>query len=128
MATVRQKKLARLIVENAIAKKPRNKKQLVVSSGYTEVQAKAKMHEITESKGVKEELALLGFTEDAAKKVVEEIMNDKDVDPSARLKATDQVFKIHGTYAPEKSITAHIQLSDEKRSKSNDLFSRALGD
>lgn len=127
MATVRQKKLARLIVENATLDKPLNKKQLVVSSGYTAVQAEAKQKEITESKGVKAELEILGFTEHAAMKVVDEIMNDKNVDPSARLKATDQVFKVRGTYAPEKSIVANIQVNEIKREKSNGLFDSILG-
>lgn len=128
MATVRQKKLARLIIENATLDKPLNKKQLVVNSGYTAVQAERKQKEITESKGVKKELEVLGFTEEAAMKVVQEIMNSKDVDPSARLKATDQVFKIRGTYAPEKSIIANIQLSDSKNEKSNSIISSILGD
>ncbi len=128
MATVRQKKLARLIVENATLDKPLNKTQLVVNSGYTAVQAKRKQKEITESNGVKKELEVLGFTEEAAMKVVQEIMNNEDVDPSARLKATDQVFKIRGTYAPEKSIVANIQLNDDKNQKSSSLIDSILGD
>lgn len=128
MATVRQKKLAKLIVENSVSSKPLNKKEMLVSVGYTTNVAEVKAKEIIEQKGVKEELEVLGFTEEAAMKVVQEIMNSKDVDPSARLKATDQVFKIRGTYAPEKSIIANIQLSDSKNEKSNSIIESILGD
>lgn len=127
MATVRQKKLAKLIVENATRAKPLNKKEMLVSVGYTTNVAEVKAKDIMEQKGVKEELEILGFNEHSAMKVVEEIMNNKDYDPSARLKATDQVFKIHGTYAPEKSIVANIQVNEVKRDKSNGLFDSILG-
>ncbi len=127
MATVRQAKLAKAIVENSKRDKPLNKKELLVSVGYSPITADVKQGEIMEQKGVKEELEILGFTEHAAMKVVEEIMNNKEVDPSARLKATDQVFKVRGTYAPEKSIVANIQVNEIKREKSNGLFDSILG-
>jgi hypothetical protein len=127
MATVRQAKLAKAIVENSKRDKPLNKKELLVSVGYSPITADVKQGEIMEQKGVKEELEILGFTEHAAMKVVDEIMNDKNVDPSARLKATDQVFKVRGTYAPEKSIVANIQVNEIKREKSNGLFDSILG-
>lgn len=127
MATVRQAKLARAIVENSKRVKPLNKKELLVSVGYSPVTADVKQGEIMEQKGVKEELEILGFTEHAAMRVVEEIMHNPKVDPSARLKATDQVFKVHGTYAPEKSIVASIQVSEDKRNKANGLIDSILG-
>lgn len=127
MATVRQAKLAKAIVENSKRDKPLNKKELLVSVGYSPITADVKQGEIMEQKGVKEELEILGFTEHAAMKVVDEIMNDKNVDPSARLKATDQVFKVRGTYAPERSIVANIQVNEIKREKSNGLFDSILG-
>lgn len=127
MATVRQAKLAKAIVENSKRDKPLNKKELLVSVGYAPSTADVKQGEIMEQKGVKEELEVLGFTEHAAMRVVEEIMHNPDVDPSARLKATDQVFKVRGTYAPEKSIVANIQVSEDKRNKANGLLERILG-
>lgn len=127
MATVRQAKLAKAIVENSKRNKPLNKKELLVSVGYAPSTADVKQGEIMEQKGVKEELEILGFSEHAAKRVVEEIMHNPEVDPSARLKATDQVFKVHGTYAPEKSIVANIQVSEDKRNKANGLIDSILG-
>ena len=55
-------------------------------------------------------LAELGFSETGAKKVVEEIMYNPKTDASARLKATDQVFKVHGSYAAEKVQTLNVNL------------------
>lgn len=98
MSTLLQKNLAQNIVENASRKNPLNKKELVVLSGYDETTAEKQVPAVFEQKGVKEALADLGFTEENAKKVVSEIMLDSKKDPNARLKATDQVFKVHGSY------------------------------
>ncbi len=57
-----------------------------------------------ESAGVQEALEDLGFNENSAKKVVAEIMLNEKVDPNARLKATDQVFKVRGSYEADKSV------------------------
>lgn len=127
MATVRQKKLARVIIENAALDKPLNAGQMLEKVGYSKSMAKAKAGEILDSQGVKEELEVLGFTEHAAMKVVDEIMNDKTVDPSARLKATDQVFKVRGTYAPEKKLIANLNVNEAKRNKTNGLLDSILG-
>lgn len=121
MATLLQKKLAKAIVKNAKSDKPLNKKQLLVSVGYSPNTADVNQKNIIEQKGVKEELEILGFTEHAAMKVVDEIMHNKNVDPSARLKATDQVFKVRGTYAPEKSIVATMILPTKEEEEIIDI-------
>jgi hypothetical protein len=127
ISTDRQKKLAKAIIENATREKPLNKKALLEKVGYSTNVAEVKASEIMSSAGVKAELEILGFTEHAAMKVVDEIMNDKNVDPSARLKATDQVFKVRGTYAPERSIVANIQINEIKREKTINIISRLAG-
>lgn len=103
MATERQRKLAKAIVENAVAKKPKNKKELLVSSGYSVISAEASPGVIIEQKGVQEELRILGFDSESAKKVVSEILNGDKIAPKDRLRAADMVFKVDGTYAPEKT-------------------------
>lgn len=122
MGTIRQKKLAQAIVENLKAKKPKNMQGLVESGGYSRTVALAKPGFIIEQKGVQEELIALGFNEDTAKKVVQEIMMDLTVDPSARLKATDQVFKVQGSYAPEKVVVGTVIISDERQKELNDIL------
>lgn len=100
--TEKQKKLAQLIVENSKLDKPLNKGEMVEKVGYgpsiVETPAKA-----IDTDGVKEALHDLGFTENNAKKVVSEIMMNEEVSPNDRLKATDQVFKVSGSYEADKN-------------------------
>ncbi len=108
MATQRQKRVAKLIIENATLDKPLNGAQIVEKSSYSKA-VQIKPGQVLNSTGVKEELEVLGFTPDNAKKVVSEILNNIEVEPNARLKAADMTFKVHGTYAPEKSVTLNIE-------------------
>ena len=104
MSTQLQQDIAQAIVKNAKTKKYKYKKDLLVSVGVGELTAKKAQKRTIEQKGVKEELKKLGFSEEGAKKVVEEIMYDSKVQPTARLQATRQVFEVHGTFAPEKHL------------------------
>ena len=108
MATRLQENLAQEIIKDAESrkqgKKPKNKQELVVSSGYGEVTADRHATSTMRRKGVKEELKKAGFTEEGAKGVVEGIMYDEEVNPATRLQATRQVFEVHGTFAPEKHV------------------------
>ena len=101
MATIRQKKLAKAVVENIQAVKPLNKQELVASVGYTPASADKKATEILESKGVQEELKAFGFNSDTAKQVVAEILIAGEND-TVKLKAADMIFKVNSDYAPEK--------------------------
>lgn len=109
MPTVRQKRVAKLIVENATLDKPLNAGQMLEKVSYSEGIQK-QPNRVLESEGVQEALADLGFTEDNAKRVVTEIMLNPDADNSSRLKATDQVFKVQGSYAPERHLNTNINV------------------
>ncbi len=113
MSTLRQKNLAKAIIANASAEVPLTKKELVVSSGYTEMSAQSSAHIILEQQGVKDALNDFGFTEEAAKEVVGKILKDETVQPKDRLKASELVFKVHGSFAPEKRIDAVINLNNK---------------
>jgi Holliday junction resolvasome RuvABC DNA-binding subunit len=104
MATIKQRKLAENIVENAKRTKPLNKKELVVSSGYGEISAKSSAHIIIDQKGVKDSLQEMGFDSENAKRVVAEILNKPDAQDKDRLKAADMIFDVHGDKAPEKHL------------------------
>ena len=108
MATLRQKELAQSIVKNAKATKKKNKKELLVSVGYSEITAKANPEVIISGVGVQEELKALGFDEDSAKKVVGEILLDETIEPKDRLKAAGEIFKVSGSYAPEKRVNFNV--------------------
>lgn len=114
MATLRQKKLAKAIVENVSALKPLNKKELVVSSGYSEISADSSAHIILEQKGVQQELRKLGFDSDTAKSVVADILIGGEND-NVKLKAADMIFKVHGEYAPEKHVTLNLGTDNTER-------------
>jgi hypothetical protein len=106
--TEKQKKLAEMIIENSTLDKPLNKGEMLEKVGYAKSVAEAKASDIIESEGVQTALTQSGFTEENAKKVVESIMLDPTKDPNSRLKASDMVFKVHGSYAPDKSINVNI--------------------
>ena len=126
MGTLLQQKLAKNIVKNLGRKKPLNKKELVVSSGYGEISAESSAHLIIEQKGVQEELEKYGFTEDNAKKVVAEILLNKTTEANARINAAKEIFKVEGSYAPEKKVNMNIDYNEKVRSKSKDLINSYL--
>lgn len=126
MATVRQKKLAELIVENTTLDKPLTAGQMLEKVSYGKISKQPSR--VIESEGVQEALKELGFTEENAKNVVSEIMLNPFEDASARLKATDQVFKVKGTYAPEKSLSLNVNVSPELESKASDAITKYLSD
>jgi hypothetical protein len=97
MATLKQKKLAKAIVENLEGKETKTAGEMLEKVGYSQHLVK-QPGRVIESEGVQEALEEYGFTEENAKKVVSEIMLNGDVDPNARLKATDQVFKVNKSY------------------------------
>lgn len=114
MSTLKQKKLAQEIVNNLSKEEPLNKQELVVSSGYSEASAKSSAHLILEQKGVQDELKALGFDEDTAKSVVGNILVDEKVAPKDRLRAASEVFKVHGSYAPEKQINLNVEVEADE--------------
>lgn len=117
MSTIKQKKLARAIIDNATKDKPLNKKELVVSVGYSPVTADVKAGEIMEQKGVREALNDYGFNEDNAKQVVAEILLKKDAQDKDRLKAADMVFEVQGSKAPQRHINYNANVSVEHQNR-----------
>lgn len=105
MATLKQQKLAKEIVETFAAKKTKTAQELLVSAGYDQTTAEASPGRTISQKGVKEELFKLGFDTQNANRVVAEILNDETNEPKDRLKAAELVYKVQGDFAPEKHIT-----------------------
>lgn len=128
MATDLQRDLAKAIIENTSLPrdKRKNRGELVKSVGYAAKTASRKSTIILTSKGVQEALDDYGFNETNAKKVVSEIMLDRGEDPNVRLKATDQVFKVRGAYAPEKSVNLNMNVSEDKQKTATEAITRFL--
>lgn len=121
MATVLQQNLATQIIKNTKRKKPLNKKELLVSAGYSETTAIATPHRELEQAGVKEALIEQGFTVDNAKRVITRILNQGKEENQVR--AADMIFKVHGEYAPEKHVNVNIEVepSDAIKALANGL-------
>jgi len=109
MPTIKQKRVAEAIIENTKLDEPLNGGQIVENSGYG-VSMKKNPQVVLNSEGVKEALEDYGFSENNAKMVVAEILLDPEKDSNARLKATDQVFKVLGSYAPDKNININMNV------------------
>ena len=77
-----------------------------------------------------EELQKLGFDSNNAKRVVGEILNDETNEPKDRLKAAENVFKVHGDYAPDKSVALNIAVlpSEKIKELANELLHRQRAD
>lgn len=108
MPTSRQERLAEAIIKNATATNPKNKGELAVSSGYAPSTAEGGVKDIIEQKGVQIALQERGFTEENAKRVVGEILLDRRTKPDTRINAAKEIFKVHGSYAPDKSINVNV--------------------
>jgi len=100
MATKKQKALAVNLIDPEIRKRFKYLRDLLVYSGYSWGSARSNPMAIISQKGVQNHLIKIGFTEDTAKATVGEILlSGKEEN---RIKAAQEVFKIFGTYAPEK--------------------------
>jgi hypothetical protein len=110
MATRLQKKLAKAIVEDVDSPRPKEKKELLVSVGYRESTAESNAKIILEAKGTKEELTNLGFSEEGAKQVVAKILYSDESKDHDKLDAADKVFKVHGSYAPDKHLNMNVEV------------------
>ena len=113
MPTLRQKALAKKIIEAVDMTPPPTEKALLVSAGYPQSTVLHTPGRQFDQKGVKEALAEFGFSEDIAKKVVGDILTSPKSSDKNKLSAADMTFKVHGTYAPEKKINLNIETDFE---------------
>ena len=121
-----QEKLAKSIKNYAQSGVKINKKDLLVSVGYSEKTARAYPHKVLNQPGVLNALENEGITLDNADKVVKSILNSpivyEMVTPDNQLRAADFIAKRLGGYAPEKHVNLNLNapykgMSDEELSK-----------
>lgn len=74
---------------------------------------------------IQEELRKLGFDSNNAKRVISEILNDDSLEPKDRIKAAENVFKVHGDYAAEKHV--NVNLDADITSNDRELGNRLIG-
>ncbi len=110
MSTRLQKKLAIEIIKDAKNKRPKKAKALLVSAGYSEGTALGSPGRTLAQKGVVEELKSLGFSEEGAKQVVSDILYSETAQDHDKLDAADKIFKVHGSYAPDKHLNVNVDI------------------
>lgn len=126
MATIKQKRLAKEIISSLNQDTPIPSQVMMERAGYGKGVSKTPKRAI-ESKGVQEELQVLGFSEEAAKGVVASILHHSDND-MARLKASDQIFKVLGSYAPEKRENVNLNLNAQSSPQEEEIAKKANED
>lgn len=103
MATPKQQKVARVIIENLTGGVEMSGGDIVESSGYGK-SMRLFPGRILESVGVREELKKLGFSIEAADAVIWEMLH-KGEKEDTKVKAAQEIYKRMGGYAPEKQET-----------------------
>ena len=122
ISTLRQRKVAKTIVDAIRSGETPTGKAVLKSANYAQSVIDTHSTKIIESEGVQKALKDYGFTEDNAKKVVASILLSKKSRDENKLKASEQIFKVHGSYAPEKNLNINVnssmrELSDEELEK-----------
>lgn len=107
--TPRQRRAAKIMLDVAQGKRPdiKNSGDIVLAAGYAATN-KEQPKRLLNTTGVTEALSDYGFSPETAKKVVQQILESETAMHKDRLKAADMVFKVHGTYAAEKSVNVNI--------------------
>lgn len=76
---------------------------------------------------IQEELRKLGFDSNNAKRVISNILNDESLEPQHRIKAAENVFKVNGDYAPDRLLSANINLDANSTDRTRELGNRLVG-
>lgn len=113
MARIKQRRAAKLLVENLNSPNPLTGAEIVANSGYGPSMSK-NPKVVLESIGVKEELKNYGFDSDKAKEVVGEILIAGEND-TVRLNAAKEIFKVNGDYAAEKHVNLNINQNQDSK-------------
>ena len=121
--TLRQKKVARRLMEAIENGETISKGQLLKDTGYS-VSSQNQPKRILEADGVLEELEEAGFSETKAKSVLAGILNAPTifemVTPENQIKAAQEVFKVRGSYAATKTFSESRNLNVEVNAKGNE--------
>jgi hypothetical protein len=94
MSTQLQENLAQNIVKNFKRKKPLNKKELVVLSGYDETTSSKHVPAVFEQKGVKDALRKMGLTEELITKALISDINAKEGNRVQELKLGAEILNM----------------------------------
>jgi len=110
MSTINQKRVARHMARNILEGKVMTGSEILRQEGYKPSLQKNPSY-ILDSVGVKKEMAKMGFNElNASNWIIKAV--DKG-SPDVAIRGAQEVFKVFGTYAPQKTLSASIKLQQE---------------
>lgn len=127
MITPKQEKLAKAIALNRTKETPDTLTTLLRNAGYSESSSTHSQKLLITGKGVQEFLTNLGFNEEAAKATISQLLFTGREEN--RLKAAQEIFKVKGTYAPEKRVSINFfsdlakEIENEQQSATPDADS-----
>lgn len=91
-------------------------REAALKVGYAKTYINHHANKIKNSQALQQELARIGFTEEAAKEKLSSIMNSPTVSemitPENQLRAIDMAFKVFGTYAPDRHVEVKATLAE----------------
>ena len=97
---IQRQRLVQNIINNQKTQRYKNLVELMVASGFSRSYANSDGYLIIKDPRIQEQLVKFGFNELTAKAIITEIAFCGE--EGNRLKAAQEMFKVHGTYAPEK--------------------------
>lgn len=109
MGTLRQKRLARAIVDDLPNAPPATGGQLLAKVGYSHNLVK-QPGRVLEAVGVTEELMALGFSVEEADRTVAHVLKTAKKD-NDRLGAADRIYKRYGANAPDKTESTNVNVN-----------------
>lgn len=110
MATIKQRQVARMVVDKMTGKSTLTGQKMLEKVGYSRGIAR-NAGRVLQSPGVKLELKSYGFDEDTAKLAVSKILLHSKKEEN-RLKAAEQIFKVCGSYSPSKVSQTPQEIQD----------------
>ena len=112
MPTLRQRQLAKKIVEASTKYPLPTAGEIMVSAGYSLKTSLASPGRQIALKGTQEALEEFGFDEESAKRVVQRILH-KGKSERNQLSAADMIFKVQGSYAAQKTVNLNLNVPQD---------------
>ena len=109
--TQRQRKFAKALINNQLKDKPDNITYLSESVGYSKETARTQQKRVLQAEGTKEALKEYGFDEDSAKRYLSNVLNKPNKEANG-VRACELIFKVVGSFAPEKKNIKVTSIED----------------
>ena len=118
---IQRQRLVQNIINNQKTQRYKNLVELMVASGFSRSYANSDGYLIIKDPQIQKQLVKFGFNELTAKAIVTEIAFCGE--EGNRLRAAQEMFKVHGSYAPEQHVVkgAIFHLLEQIQNNGEDL-------